>query len=115
MIAISRLKRFLSQLFTRQEKAGLAFVLGVSFLGLFLQALPRKPGFQTSFVRLTVGVNRATAEELVSLPGIGPTLARRIVEERTRGGQFVTLSDLSRVKGITPKTLARIKGPVRFD
>lgn len=102
-------------MFTRQERTALAFVLGVSFLGLLLQALPRGSSFQGSFIRLTVAVNRATAEELVSLPGIGPKLAQRIVEERNRGGRFVTLSDLSRVKGITPKTLERLKNSVRFD
>lgn len=93
----------------------LAFLMGVSFLGLFLQMLPGQSRFETPFVRLTVHVNRATAEELVSLPGIGPKLARRIVEERNRGGRFVTLSDLSRIKGITPKILERLKSSVRFD
>jgi competence protein ComEA len=43
--------------------------------------------------------NTATAAELDRLPGIGPSLAARIVEERTRG-PFTTVGDLTRVRGI---------------
>ncbi len=102
-------------MFTRQERMALAFLIGVSFFGLFLQMLPNRSGFEAPFVRLTIHVNSATAEELVGLPGIGPKLAQRIVEDRTQHGQFVTLSDLSRIKGITPKILERLKSSVRFD
>jgi competence protein ComEA len=53
-------------------------------------------------------VNRATAEELETLPGVGPKTAARIVEDRGRRGRFRTTRDLGRVKGIGPKTLARL-------
>ncbi len=53
-------------------------------------------------------VNRASAEELQLLPRIGPTLARRIVEERERGGPFRTVQDLTRVRGIGPRTVERL-------
>lgn len=43
--------------------------------------------------------NTATAAELDRLPGIGPSLAARILEERTRG-PFTTVGDLTRVRGI---------------
>ena len=46
--------------------------------------------------------------ELSQLPGIGETLARRIVESRVDDGPFVDHSDLTRVRGIGPRTLARI-------
>jgi competence protein ComEA len=55
-----------------------------------------------------VDVNRATAEELKLLPRIGPTLAARIVEERERGGPFRSVSDLTRVRGIGPRTVERL-------
>jgi competence protein ComEA len=52
--------------------------------------------------------NRATAEELELLPGVGPSLAKRIVAERAAGGPFREARDLRRVKGIGEKTLKRL-------
>ncbi len=62
---------------------------------------------------LAVSVNLATAEELQRLPGIGPVLARRIVEDRARNGQYRQVEDLLRVKGIGRKTLDKLKPYVR--
>jgi len=59
---------------------------------------------------LPVDVNRASAAELESLPRIGPVLAGRIVEGRPYG----RLDDLDEVKGIGPKTLARLETRARF-
>src|SRR5262245_31476219 len=39
---------------------------------------------------IPIDPNRASADELASLPGIGPALAQRIVAERTGGGSFAT-------------------------
>ncbi|HKP55568.1 MAG TPA: helix-hairpin-helix domain-containing protein [Polyangiales bacterium] len=55
-------------------------------------------------------VNRASAQELTLVPGIGPKLAERIVSERTRRGGFSKLAELRAVRGVGPKTLARISG-----
>ncbi len=59
--------------------------------------------------RVAVSVNLATAEELERLPGIGPVLARRIVEDRARNGQYTRPEDLLRVKGIGRKTLDKLR------
>lgn len=56
-----------------------------------------------------IDINHATAEELEALPGIGPKLARQIVEDRTANGPFRTREDLVRVKGIGQAKLERIK------
>lgn len=61
-----------------------------------------------------VAVNRATAAELDALPGIGPALARAIVEERTRGGPFRSVADLERVPGIGPATVRRLTSRIRI-
>lgn len=56
-----------------------------------------------------VPLNRATAEELDILPGIGPVLAQRIVEFRKTVGAFTSLEQLKEIKGIKEKTWERIK------
>jgi competence protein ComEA len=53
-------------------------------------------------------LNRASADELEGLPGIGPKTAQRILEDRRTRGPFRKVSDLTRVKGIGAKTLARL-------
>ena len=51
-----------------------------------------------------VDVNNATAQQLESVSGIGPSTARTIVQERERAGAFESLDDLAeRVRGIGPK------------
>lgn len=55
-----------------------------------------------------VNINSAGATQLDSLPGIGPTLAARIIDYRTSNGGFRSISDLGRVSGIGPKLLAQI-------
>jgi competence protein ComEA len=61
-----------------------------------------------------VAVNRATVEELDRLPGIGPALARAIIEERARGGPFRSPSDLERVPGIGPALVSRLTARIRI-
>jgi competence ComEA-like helix-hairpin-helix protein len=58
--------------------------------------------------------NLASAAELEALPGIGPALARRIVEDRAANGPFRTPDDLLRVRGIGPRLLDRIRPNLRF-
>ena len=57
----------------------------------------------------------ASATELDSLPGLGPTLARRIVADRMAHGPFVDLAALRRVKGVSTKLLERLDSTVTFS
>ncbi|QDU99079.1 ComEA family DNA-binding protein [Lignipirellula cremea] len=59
--------------------------------------------------RLQVDINRAPWQELTLLPGVGETLARRIVAWREEEGPFQTINDLDRVRGIGPKTLHNMR------
>ena len=55
-----------------------------------------------------VDINQAEWPELALLPGVGETLARRIVDHRRRHGPFESMADLDDVHGIGPAKLARI-------
>ena len=55
-----------------------------------------------------VDLNTATAGELDALPGIGPVLAQRIVDHRSRNGPFRTVEELDDVPGIGPAIAAEL-------
>lgn len=63
---------------------------------------------------LTVNVNKATAEELGKIPGIGKAVATRIVEFRASHGSFTSLEDLGRVKGLGKKALEKLAPHITF-
>ena len=56
-----------------------------------------------------VNVNSASAEELATLPGIGPVLAQGIIDFRETNGPFGSVDELTEVSGIGPAVLAKIK------
>jgi competence protein ComEA len=60
-------------------------------------------------------LNRASAEELALIPGIGPKLAQRIVDERTRRNGFTDLAQLRAVRGVGPKVWLRIEPFIALD
>jgi competence protein ComEA len=60
-------------------------------------------------------LDAATLAQIDSLPGIGPTLAKRIVTDRAEHGPFVTLQGLRRVKGVGPALLRRLDSLVTFS
>ncbi len=72
--------------------------------------LDRAPRQHASF---QVDINEAQWPELSQLPGVGETIAHRIVESRARDGRFADLEELRRVRGIGPKTLERMKPYLR--
>ena len=58
---------------------------------------------------LQLDLNRATEVQLMQLPGVGPTLARRIVQYRRQHGAFASVEELIRVRGIGPRRLKRLR------
>src|SRR5262245_36174918 len=63
------------------------------------------PARSDSGAAAALDLNRATVEELDRLPGIGPVLARRIVEHRERHGRFGSVDELLGVPGIGARSL----------
>lgn len=55
-----------------------------------------------------INLNTATQTDLQSLPGIGPSLSKRIVEYRQTNGPFHSVDDLRQVPGIGQKLFAKI-------
>jgi len=56
-----------------------------------------------------IDINTASAAELDSLPGIGPSLAQRIIEYREENGPFLTTEDIINVSGVGPGTYENMK------
>jgi competence protein ComEA len=59
-----------------------------------------------------VNINTATESELDSLPGVGPTKAKAIVDYRKANGNFKSIEDIKNVKGIGDKTFEDLKGQI---
>jgi competence protein ComEA len=73
------------------------------------QPAKRKPqSKKEAALKAAIDVNRASLQELQKLPGIGPKLSQRIVDERAKR-PFKTPEDLRRVPGIGPKTMDRLR------
>ena len=67
------------------------------------------PASQRFVLGMALDLNEASQEDLEALPGVGPSVARAIVEDRTQHGPFLSVEDLDRVKGIGPKTIERLR------
>lgn len=62
-----------------------------------------------------LNINKADVSALTSLPGIGPSKAKAIVEYREKKGAFRYIDDLMKVKGIGKKLMAKIRNKVRIE
>lgn len=94
------------------EDVVIAIILGGLLLVLAIHAtvsrwrhglveLERRPEHRYDY---RIDVNAATYIELLHLPGIGPSLARRILDDRDANGPYQSIDDLARVKGVGPRT-----------
>ena len=62
-----------------------------------------------------VDLNTATAEELDTLPGIGESLARRIIAYREANGPFGSIEEIMEVSGIGEAKFAELEDRVTVD
>jgi competence protein ComEA len=111
------------ELLTRRHQLTVAVIVGISMSVLAVStAIDRqRHGRPINIDRphevrqasLTIDLNSAAWPELTLLPEISETMARRIVEHRELTGEFATLEDVQQVKGIGPRTFARIQPYLR--
>ncbi|RLC81883.1 MAG: hypothetical protein DRI61_03230 [Chloroflexi bacterium] len=73
------------------------------------QTASNPPGISSSNASNLININTASQSDLETLPGIGPSLARRIIEYRETYGPFQHIEDIKGVKGIGEATFERIK------
>lgn len=69
---------------------------------------PAKPAASVA----SVNINTASAKELEKLPGIGRATAQNIVAFRNQNGKFSSPDDLSKVKGVGPKTMEKVRSKI---
>ena len=86
-------------------------VSGSDERGCVVSPLPERCRY---LLGMPLNVNRAGEEELELLSGIGPRLARRIVEAREAVGLFSSPEELLRVRGIGKKLVGRMRGRICF-
>ncbi|MCS7192161.1 MAG: ComEA family DNA-binding protein [Armatimonadetes bacterium] len=85
--------------------------ISLSASARFKSEIVTKPKERT--LKKIVNLNSATETELVELPGIGPALAKRIIEHRQKIGGFKSVEQLLEVRGIGEKKLEQIRPYVR--
>jgi competence protein ComEA len=61
-----------------------------------------------------ININTADAALLEELPGIGPSRAEAIIQERETNGEFTSADDLTRVSGIGNATVEGLKDQIEF-
>lgn len=62
-----------------------------------------------------VNINTASAADLDKVPGIGPVKAQAMVHYRAQNGNFKTIEDIQKVKGIKSATFAKIKAYIKVN
>lgn len=91
------------------DRAWRLSAIAVAALALLVAFLARPAQHDEATIPVQlIDLNTAPPEMLQLLDGVGPTLARRIVADRTEFGPFRTLEDADRVPRIGPRTLRAI-------
>lgn len=95
-------------------KKGKVIITAVALLAIVFSFAGMAQAKRGSQLVGVVNVNSATAEELAMVPGIGPSKAQSIISFRETE-KFSSVEDLTKVKGIGDKMLAKIQAYVTVD
>ena len=77
-----------------------------------VQSSPRVSRQQSASAAEKVDINHADAQELQKLKGVGPAIAKRIIDYRNAHGRFTKPEDLINVRGIGSKTLEKMRDQI---
>ena len=70
---------------------------------------PKAGATATATATAPVNLNTATAEQLATIPGVGPKMAERIIDYRQKNGGFKKVEDLMNVSGVGEKSFLKMK------
>lgn len=90
-------------------RAGMAGAIAVWLLSLVVVSPALAAIDGETATGTVVDLNKASAEQLQAIRGIGPVLAQRIVEFRDDNGPFERVEDIMKVKGIGEKSFQKIR------
>jgi comEA protein len=90
---------------TEQKHKVLALGLAAMIVALSLASAYAQPAAP----KAKININTAPASELETLPRIGPKVAQRIVDFRTKNGNFKRVEEIMKVQGIGEKVYETIK------
>lgn len=99
-----------------RTRGGLGDRVGLGSLLLALALLLVGTGAQADAESgaVSIDINRASAEQLAELPGIGAAKAAAIVDYRAESGPFQSVDDLENVRGIGPALVAKLRPFVKL-
>jgi competence ComEA-like helix-hairpin-helix protein len=75
----------------------------------------RISGIKSLSLGIPIGINSAGEEDLAALPGIGETLAGRIVEYREQIGRYSSIGQLLNINGLGDKKYSAVRNLVSLD
>ena len=88
----------------------MAAIAAVALSATALSAQSKAPAPKpTATAAAPVNLNTATAEQLATIPGVGPKMAERIIDYRQKNGGFKKIEDLMNVSGVGEKSFLKMK------
>jgi competence ComEA-like helix-hairpin-helix protein len=90
-------------------------LISVALFPLAASAQQKRNSKPTKAPVASIDINRATAKDFAKLPGVGPELARRIVNYRSKHGPFRRVEDLLAIHGIGPKKWKTLRPHLRVE